>query len=71
MRKKVNEIRTPRNGVKIGERILQGTHPVVKIKQGNRQDTISLEELAVALYGRGAKCTVIVPTKNATTSQDE
>ena len=60
---KENEIRTPRNGAKIGERVMRGAQPVALVKQGDRKDTISLEEFAEALYGPGTQCLLIPPHK--------
>ena len=60
-----NDIRTPRCGAKVGERVMKGQEPVALVKQGERKDTLSLEEFAVALYGPGTQC-VVIPGKQAT-----
>ncbi len=59
-----NDIRTPRAGAKVGERVMKGQEPVALVKQGERKDTLSLEEFAVALYGPGTQC-VVIPGKHA------
>ena len=61
----INDIRTPRVGAKIGERVMKGREPVALVKQGGRKDTLSLEEFAIALYGPGTQC-VVIPGKEAT-----
>lgn len=61
MRKNTEDIRTPRNNVKIGEKVMRGMEPVALIKQGEKKDTISLEEFAAALYGPGTQCMIILP----------
>ena len=58
-----NEIRTPRHGARVGDRVLLGSEPVALVKQGNIKDTISLQEMAEALYGQGARCVVIPPNE--------
>lgn len=62
MKKKDNEIRTPRSSVKIGERVMHGDKPVALIRQGGKADTISLEEFAEKLYGKGVQCVVFSPS---------
>ena len=59
-----NDIRTPRYGAKVGERVMKGREPVALVKQGERKDTLSLEEFAIALYGPGTQC-VVIPGKEA------
>lgn len=59
-----NEIRTPRYGAKVGERVILEGEPVALVKQGERRDTLSLKEFAVALYGPGTQC-VVIPGKQA------
>lgn len=63
MKNRSNEIRTPRNGAKIGERVIRGAEPVALVKQGEKRDTLSLEEFAEALYGPGTQC-MVIPPKN-------
>ena len=63
MKAKQTEIRTPRNRVKIGEKVLRGGEPVALIRQGGKEDTISLEEFAEGLYGKGVQCMVIPPAR--------
>lgn len=55
---KRNDLRTPRHGAKFGERIWRGGKPVALVKQGNKLDTLSVEEFAAALYGPGVRCTI-------------
>ena len=62
---KSNEIRTARNGLKVGERAILKGEPVAFVKQGQRTDTLSLDEFATALYGPGTKCVVIPGEKAA------
>ena len=62
LKKKDNEIRTPRSSVKIGERVMHGDRPVALIRQGGKADTISLEEFAEMLYGKGIQCMVFAPS---------
>ena len=59
--KRSNEIRTPRLGAKVGERVMRGTEPVALVKSGETRDTMSLGEMAEALYGPGTQCLVIPP----------
>ena len=59
--KRSNEIRTPRLGAKVGDRVMRGTEPVALVKSGETRDTISLGEMAEALYGPGTQCLVIPP----------
>jgi hypothetical protein len=47
--KRSEEIRTPRYGVKVGEKTMRGSEPVLLVKNGKVWDTISLGELAEAL----------------------
>ena len=61
MNKNTEDIRTPRNNVKIGEKVMRGTEPVALIKHGEKKDTLSLEEFAAALYGQGTQCMIIPP----------
>ncbi len=61
---KRNDIRTPRHGAKVGERVLKGSEPVALVKQGDTRDTISVEEFAIALYGPGTQC-VVIPGRKA------
>lgn len=61
MRKNAEDIRTPRNNIKIGEKVMRGTEPVMLIKHGEKKDTLSLEEFAAALYGHGTQCMIIPP----------
>ncbi len=61
--KKSNEIRTPRLGAKVGERVMRGSEPVMLVKCGNAWDTISMNELAEELIGPGTQCLIIPPEK--------
>lgn len=64
--KKSNDIRTPRYGAKVGERVMLGAEPVALVKSGETKDTISIGEMAEALYGPGTQCLIIPPeTKKA------
>ena len=63
-KRKRNEIRTARHGLKVGERVMKDGEPVALVKQGERYDSFSLEEFADALYGPGTRC-IIVPGKEA------
>ncbi len=60
--KRSNEIRTPRLGAKVGDRVMRGTEPVALVKSGETRDTISIGEMAEALYGPGTQCLIIPPT---------
>ena len=63
-RKKVsNDIFTPRFKAKIGQKVRRGAELVIFIKQNGKEDTISVSELAEALYGKGTQC-LIIPPKN-------
>lgn len=59
--KKNNEIRTTREDIMVGTKTMDhetGT-PVALIKgKGDKYDTISLQEIAEALYGKGVKVTI-------------
>lgn len=57
--KRSNEIRTPRRGAKVGIRAVVGQEPVALVKQGDKFDTLSVQEFAAALYGEGTTCVVI------------
>ena len=57
--KRSNEIRTPRKGAKVGVRAILGTEIVAVVKQGDKVDTMSVQEFAAALYGEGTVCIVI------------
>ncbi len=64
--KKSNEIRTPRHGARVGDRVMLGQEPVALVKSGNTSDTFSIGEMAEALYGPGTQCLIIPPeTKKA------
>ena len=56
-----NDIRTPRLGAKVGERVMRGPEPVALVKCGETRDTISVGEFAEALYGPGIQCLIILP----------
>lgn len=43
-------IRTPRAGIVLGRRVRSGRRCLLAVKSGDKTDTISLEELAAALY---------------------
>ena len=61
--KKSNEIRT-RNNIKVGDRVRDARTgvPAALIKgKGNKFDTFTLQEMAVALYGEGTK--VLIQTE--------
>ena len=63
MRKKhSNDIKTPRLGAKVGERVMRGPEPVALVKQGDTRDTMSVSEFAEALYGTGTQCLIIPPS---------
>jgi len=59
--KRSNEIRTPREDVMVGERVMRGPEPVLLVKHGQKQDFISMGELAEKLHGPGAQCLIILP----------
>ena len=48
-KKRNNEIRTPRSGAKVGVRAVVGQEPVALVKQGDKFDTLSVQEFATAL----------------------
>lgn len=60
-KKKSNDIRTPRYGAKVGERVMLGAEPVALVKCGETKDTMSIGEMAEALYGPGTQCLIIPP----------
>ena len=60
MKSNSNEIRSPRNGAKLGDKVMLGKEPVVLIKQGGKKDTMSIPEIVEELYGRGTKCIIIL-----------
>ena len=62
MKSNSNEIRSPRNGAKLGDKVMLGKEPVVLIKQGGKKDTMSVPEIVEELYGRGTKC-IIIPSE--------
>ena len=68
MKTTLNEIRSPRNGAKLGDKVMLGKEPVVLtvvlIKQGGKKDTMSIPEIVEELYGRGTKC-IIIPSEYA------
>ena len=41
---------------------MHGDKPVALIRQGGKADTISLEEFAEKLYGKGVQCVVFSPS---------
>ena len=59
--KGTNEIRTPREKIKMGERGMLDSKPVMVIKNGPKKDVVTLEYVAEALYGPGTKCVVFPP----------
>ena len=44
---------------KVGVRAVVGQEPVALVKQGDKFDTLSVQEFATALYGEGTTCVVI------------
>ena len=59
--KKNNEIRTTREDIMVGTKTMdhETGAPVALIKgKGDKYDTISLQEIAEALYGKGGKVTI-------------
>ena len=62
--KRSNEIRTPRRGAKVGVRAVVGQEPVALVKQGDKVDTLSIQEFVTALYGEGTTCVVSPPSEN-------
>lgn len=55
------EIRTPLKGAKVGDRVIRQGEPVALVKSGNTIDTISIGEMAEALFGPGTQCLIIPP----------
>lgn len=51
MDKREVEIRTPRTGVRIGNRGIVDGKPVLKVKIKNREDYVFMEELVEAVCG--------------------
>ncbi|MGN8807424.1 MULTISPECIES: hypothetical protein [unclassified Blautia] len=58
MKNRKNEIRTPRQGAMVGTIGRVGNKPVAVVKQGNKVDTLSVDEFASALYGKAVICTI-------------
>ena len=59
--KKTNEIRTAKEDIMVGTKTTdhETGAPVALIKgKGDKYDTISVQELAEALYGKGVKVTI-------------
>ena len=56
-----NEIRTPREDVMVGERVMLGPEPVLLVRHGQKLDFISMDELVERLHGPGAQCLIIPP----------
>ncbi len=52
------EIRTKRQGAKVGTCVMIGQEPVALVKQGKKIDTITLDEFASELYGKKVTCEV-------------
>ena len=65
MRKEINEIRTPRIGAKVGLKVMIEREAVLSVKQGRKTDTLTIGELATALYGTGTKCYIMTPESDS------
>ena len=39
--------------------------PVLSVKQGRKTDTLTIGELATALYGTGTKCYIMTPESDS------
>lgn len=44
-------IRTPRKGARVGNRDFIANQPVIIVKSGKKEDFMTVEEVAEALYG--------------------
>lgn len=60
-----NDILTVKNKVKVGERVIENGEPKALVGPASNKDTLSLQEMAVALYGPGTQCVVYPPEKAA------
>lgn len=58
---KTNVILTREKRVKVGTKVIKGTEPMVLVGSEKKKDTISIQDIAVALYGPGTRCVVIPP----------
>lgn len=63
-KKNSNLIVTKLKHIKIGRRILKNNEPVVLVGPDEKNDIITLQELAVELYGPGTQC-LVIPGDNA------
>ena len=50
MDKKPKEVRSPRKGAKLGDRVILAGQPVMVVKSGKQEDFITVEEIIEALY---------------------
>lgn len=60
--KNSNDIVTMRKKVRVGRRIIENGEPKALVGPESNKDTFSLQEMAVALYGPGARCIIERPT---------
>lgn len=58
-KKKSNDIYTKNKHIRFGKRVFLDNKPVALIGPNKNQDTLSLQEMAVELYGPGTQCYVI------------
>lgn len=49
---KNNEIRTPRANMHLADRIMVAGQPMMKIKRNSKEDYMTVEEIAEAIYGK-------------------
>ncbi len=55
---KQNEVRTPQTKAKIGDRILIEGQPYLLVKQGDKKEVLSANEIIEALYGQPVNCII-------------
>ncbi len=56
--KKQNEVRTPQTKAKIGDRILIEGEPHLLVRQGDKKEVLSANEIIEALYGQPVNCVI-------------
>ena len=60
-----NVVMTREKKVRVGKRIIADGKPQLLVGPESNQDTFSLDDMAVALYGPGARCHVVVDGRRA------
>lgn len=62
---KCDEVRTPRQGAKVGTIGELNGEPVAIIKQGKKVDLLTISEFASALYKQPVTCTIAPVSKQS------